>query len=319
VIRYYDEGLKMALKLRLCAAYAVASLVLLSGCNAYLSTKTASGFTPNVQTKAHIRSWALPESKHDTLLYISDFYGVHVYSYPSGTLVGELEDFQSPAGLCSDKAGNVFVTDTEAQKVYEFAHGGTQPIATLYDNYASFNAFACSVDRATKTLAVTSADSNDVFLFKDEAGSPIIYKNPYAFGYFCTYDGSGNLFTRGTDNHIAELSKGSTSFTNIKLSERVHDIVGFAWDGNYLSINGNSPSNVNYRVQVNGRKATIVSKASLLQAKFVVQFTLYNHQLIGPDQNANRVSFWKYPKATNPVKTIGELELPEGSTISLGH
>lgn len=256
------------------------------------------------------------EAEHDTLLYISDFSGVHVYSYPSEKPVGELGGFQSPEGLCSDKAGNVFITDTEAHRVYEFAHGGTRPLATLYDDYANFNAFACSVDRTTNTLAVTSADSNQVFLFAGEGGSPVIYNNPYAFGYFCTYDESGNFFTRGTNNHIAELPRDETKFKNIRLSKPVKDIVGFAWDGQHLSINGTLPTVVNYRIRTRGRAGSIISSARLAQAKFVVQFTIYHHQLIGPDQSLNQVLFWSYPKLGKPVGTISGLQLPQGSAIS---
>jgi len=44
-------------------------------------------------------SWMLPEAKSEDLLYISDVTGVHVFSYPKGTLVGDLTGFASPQGL----------------------------------------------------------------------------------------------------------------------------------------------------------------------------------------------------------------------------
>jgi hypothetical protein len=115
------------------------------------------------------------------------------------------------------------------------------------------------------------------------------------------------------------LPRGSSEFRNIKLSQPISDLVGFAWDGKYVSVNGDLPSNINYRIRVRNSTATIVGKSNLLDAKYVMQFTVFNHQLIGPDQNASQVSFWKYPGGGNPVKTIAGLELPEGSTISLAH
>jgi hypothetical protein len=74
----------------------------------------------------------LPEAKNDTLLYISTYTGVEIYSYPKLKPVGELgvaEGF----GLCSDKAGNVFVTviSPGLSAVYEYPHGGEQRIATF--------------------------------------------------------------------------------------------------------------------------------------------------------------------------------------------
>ncbi len=236
---------------------------------------------------------------------------------PSGQPVMTLTGFESPAGLCSDKAGNVFVDDTMASVVYEFAHGGTQPIAELYSYTDAFSPIGCTVDPRADNLAVLNLDTNQVFVFQNETGTPETYNNPYALGYYgCTYDGSGNLFMRGTTSHIAELAKGSTTFENIKLNGNIQDLVGFAWDGKYLSIDSNNPSNVNYRIRVKGTKATIVRKASLRGAEFVFQFTIYDGQFIGPDGDASKVSFWKYPNIGNPVKQIA-LELPVGTAISL--
>ncbi|HEY2477013.1 MAG TPA: hypothetical protein VGI19_19690, partial [Candidatus Cybelea sp.] len=63
---------------------------------------------------------------------------------------------------------------------------------------------------------MTSADSHDVFVFKNESGTPRIYTDPYDYGDFCTYDASGNLFLNGKNKngvamHIGELPRdGST-------------------------------------------------------------------------------------------------------------
>jgi hypothetical protein len=120
----------------------------------------------------------------------------------------------------------------------------------------------------------------------------------------------------GSAGHIAELARASNQFKNIKLSERLKDLVGFAWDGQHLSINSNGPAVVNYRIDVNGGKATVIRSARLLGARWVYEFTLYKHQLIGPDISGY-VYLWKYPRAAEPVKEIGYLQTPEGSAISL--
>jgi hypothetical protein len=261
----------------------------------------------------------LPEAKSEDLLYISTFDGVIVYSYPSDKQVGLLSGSGSEAyGLCSDEAGNLFVTDLEAQAVYEYAHGGTQPIAT-FTQYPSqdFSPIDCSVDPVTDNLAVESADSYSVYIFKHEGQTATIYENPYAYGYFCTYDGSGNFFARGTQYHIAELPKGSSTFTNIKLSRPIEDLEGFAWDGKYLSITNYTTTNTDYRIHVHGSRATIVSSSILTNAKFVRQFTIYNHRFIAPDEDASQVTFWKYPGFGNSTGAIQGLTDPEGSAISV--
>ena len=302
-----------------------AAITLLSGCSAppgQSPTATTQSWR-DIERHAVNGSWMEPEAKKGTLLYVS-FEGeaVNVYSYSTDRLVGQLTGFGDVAGLCSDKDGNVFATDTFSSVVYEFAHGGTQPIATLYSGTNDFRPIGCAVDPTTNNLAVTTADNHAIFIFKNESGTPTLYSNPYAYGQFCTYDDAGNLFTRGTTSHIAELPKGSSTFQNLKLTERnLKDLVGFVWDGKYLSVNdninnGHRDTNVNYRIHVADQTATIVGKTRLRGAKFVFQFTIYNQQLIGADEQASKVSFWKYPNIGTPVKAIS-VAAPLGLAISL--
>lgn len=63
------------------------------------------------QSRAH--GWMLPGATSMNLLYVSDQgKGVlFAFSYPKGDLVGEVTvPSKYPSGLCSDGAGNVFVT-----------------------------------------------------------------------------------------------------------------------------------------------------------------------------------------------------------------
>lgn len=157
------------------------------------------------------------------------------------------------------------------------------------------------------------------YIFENEGQTATIYRNPYSYGYFCTYDGSGNFFARGTRHHIAELRKGSSTFTNIKLSSPLEDLVGFAWDGRYLSIGTNDSTFtvVDYRVRVQGSKATIVDSRTLSGAEEMFQFTIYKGTFIGPDLHEQQVIFWKYPRLRQPVGAIQGLTEPIGSAISV--
>src|ERR1700688_4758776 len=74
--------------------------------------------------------------------------GTCILSYPQGKLVGSFSTFGG--GVCSDAQGNVFLTHNGT--VYEFAHGGTTPIATL--SLPGNSAVGCSVDPVTGNLAV---------------------------------------------------------------------------------------------------------------------------------------------------------------------
>jgi hypothetical protein len=78
------------------------------------------------------RSWMKPAAKGGALLYVTDAtYDVYAYSWPKVQPVGTLTGFNGPSGACTDKHGDLFVVNTYASQVIEYAHGGTTPIATV--------------------------------------------------------------------------------------------------------------------------------------------------------------------------------------------
>ena len=104
------------------------------------------------------RSWMAPGAKGHTLLYVSNYDGndVFVYTYPGGKLVGTLTGFYGPDGVCADKKGDVWIVNdyetNSGENIVEYKHGGTTPIATVYDPaYVPTN---CSVNPINGDLAV---------------------------------------------------------------------------------------------------------------------------------------------------------------------
>lgn len=302
---------------------------LLAGCGGSQPPLVAPGtIQQSIPIAAHVErdgSWMLPEAKKDTLLYVSADYGVTVYSYPSARQVGVLNG-PDGQGLCSDKDGNVFVTYLQGNAVYEYAHGATQPMRILYayDYSEDFNPYGCSVDPTTNTLAVTGLDGYDVFFFKDETGMPTVYRNPYSYGYFCTYDDRGNFFEHGGKDDIAELPRGSSTFENIHMSRRIGEgFFGVAWDGSFLStIAGTSASSVfDYRIRVKDSHATIISSTKIVRGRWLRQFTIYKGHFISPvwnvAQHTTQVAIWHYPGFGKTVGKIEGLSEPVGTTISV--
>ena len=102
---------------------------------------------------------------------------------------------------------------------------------------------AAPIDPGTNNLAVQQDGTHNLYIFKHEKSKATAYYNPYGYGYLgaLTME-AGNFFMRGTPNHISELPKGSSTFTNIKLSRHMLP-EGIAWVGKYLSItNGDTIS-----------------------------------------------------------------------------
>jgi hypothetical protein len=274
-------------------------------------------------------SWMSAGAAKLDLLYISDVgtNEVYAYSYPDGKLQGTLTGFNTPLRLCSDKAGDVFITDTNNKQIVEYAHGGSAPIATLADRNEL--PMDCAVDSKTGNLAVTNygpAGSNvgDVVIYKRAAGTPKIYSSKNAIAYlFCDYDKKGNLYVSGLtykyDFILLELVRGAPKFKTITLDQKFGGWGGVQWDGTDLAI-GDGASTV-YRFAISGNVGTKVHTMHLGGAVNVAQFWLHAGTLIGPDgpNGGHRdVGLWTYPDGGAEIGTIGgTFQNPSGATISL--
>ena len=109
------------------------------------------------------KSWMLPEARREDLVYAGSRYAdsVYVFNYANGNLVGTLTGIHRPQDLCSDKNGNVWVTEDtngsyEAGQIEKYAHGYRHPLITLKDARAPVD---CSVDPKTGDLAVANANA----------------------------------------------------------------------------------------------------------------------------------------------------------------
>jgi len=270
------------------------------------------------------RSWMAPEAKSEDLLYISDYDGVHVFSYPKGLHVGDITGFVSPAGLCSNKKGDVFVTDTPAYRVYEYAHGSTEPLKTLYDNSVDFGPFDCSVDPTTGNVAATNLDSGFVVVFPKAEERPKVYY-PHTMHrvsmYMCAYDDEGDLFVDqiynrdGRHEYIGELRKVTKQFQVYLLDPRITHPGGIQFDGKHVVIE-DLDSHIVYRLRFSGTKAAVIGSALLDGTPWVEQYWIQGETLIGPDANST-VYFWKYPQGGSPVSSVQRFTLDVGSTVSL--
>jgi hypothetical protein len=186
-------------------------------------------------------------NKKSTLLYVSAFNGddVNVYDYPSGTQVGMLTGFSSPAGQCVDAKGDVYIANMTSGVVDEYAHGGKKPINTYT---TSGDAFGCSVDK-DNDLAVTdflgkSYSAGSITVFPKGSGKGVVYDDPTDCRYIWTagYDDKGNLVAIA-ENQASEavtfcaLLKGSKSLTTLTASGfTIYSPDSTMWDGKYLAL-----------------------------------------------------------------------------------
>jgi hypothetical protein len=267
----------------------------------------------------HGHSWMGPSASGQDLLYVTNGgENVWVYTYPKGELVGTLTGFISPLGECVDSAGDVFIV-TLADKtgtssiIYEYAHGGTQPIAVLEDpNWAR----GCAINPMTGDLAVAG---DGVAIFDHASGDPTLYNSSVFRFYYCGYDAGGKLYLSGDDGqylnraYLVRLLSGSGQFEEITLGKTLYVSGDFwpsvQWDGKHMTISSASPGTRHgspalvYRLQISGSSATIVGTTTLGPARrqFTSQLWIAGKKIVGAyNRHGSRVSRWPYPGGGAP-------------------
>jgi hypothetical protein len=278
------------------------------------------------------RSWMSPAAQGGDLLYVSDTSGsVYAYSYPTGKLVGTLTGFRGPSGLCSDPAGNVFVVDTPVDDILKYVHGGKTPIEVLH--VIGYYPVGCAVNAATGDLAVANYTSNpqlgpgSVTIFRKGKGTGRSYQDSNFNEYFfCSFDSKGNLYVDGTNagttrTQLAELPRGSRSFTDITLNQSLGPYPGAVqWDGKYVAIQ-DATTSVLYRISVAGSTGTVVGKTRFKgdRSTLVAQFWIDGSTIVVPYGTAKRsvlkIGFWPYPAGGAFAKSI---DAPRGSSELFG-
>ena len=156
-------------------------------------------------------------TKSGDLLYVSEDTSpatIFVYSWPGVKLLNTVRTPGTNYGgaECTDPSGDVFVTSTMysgyGSTIYEYAHGGATPIASLSD---PGQAFGCAVDPQSGNLAVTNrggftnpngTSQGDLAVYVAGGGSPtMLYPSQSINGFVsCAYDNQSNLYLAGSDS-----------------------------------------------------------------------------------------------------------------------
>lgn len=285
----------------------IVAAVALSGC---------TGSTlPSNTTGALAAASRVSSAAGKNLLYVTGACGgTCILSYPKGKVVSALS--VAGASLCSDKSGNVFMpTSTGSSKavVYEFAHGGTQPIATL--NLSGILAEGCAVDPKSGDLAVTylcsGCNYGPVAIFPNAQGTPSVYSQSGVFLSYCGYDGKGNLFADGNGGNgfaLLELPSGGSTLGQISVSQSISTAGAVQWDGTDLAIEDLTNPAI-YRFTISGSTATLAGTVTLKGAgSYVAPSWIQGGTVLvpfgGTSYSPQYVGYWKYPSGGNAKKVV---------------
>jgi hypothetical protein len=304
--------------------------------------------TTRSETKApaYAKSWMLPSARRTpNLLYISNQGSgtVSVYNYKNGsdlTLVGTLTGFSQPGGMCTDKRGNVYVTDYPVRRIDIYAHGASTP-TTVIQQKVGFP-FACAIDPTTGNLAVTEEHPNahyeshatvDIYRPGDDKGQGTIYggHNTFSEAYFDAYDGRGNLFVDGTPCQssycyygggpptLFELPKGSTRFVRLTVKgATLKNPTGLDWVSPTLLLTDalTKDTPLGYKVLVSGSDATVVATLSYSGTEKPFGVGQRAKSVIVPDSATDSVRLYSLSDGS-PTGSISEgLSEPFSAVVS---
>jgi hypothetical protein len=290
---------------RLCSFAVPALLLALVGC-ATPGQSSAAFARPDVSRGAAI----LPAHGGD-VLYISGTTGVHDRTYPRLKSRGLFGNFTNPGAECADGQGNFFIAT--AGVIFEYAHGGGNPIATI-----NLDGVACSVDSLTGNLAVVTTDGLVLVYPPNPHGGwlqPHRFKPPLT-PVFCGYDDAGNLFIDGLPNNVAELIRGRKTFAPIEFDFPLRMAGEIQWDGKHLTIaNLRRIQAVIYRMAVEGNHARLLGKTFLKNSEFIRQTWIAGGFVVAGGNG--RLTLWRYPAGGKPVRLIRPVT-SYGLTVSVG-
>ncbi|HEY1883063.1 MAG TPA: hypothetical protein VGG51_08480 [Candidatus Cybelea sp.] len=346
----------MRLEFKNRTVFATAMAALLAGCGGGMSPAQPSaagaaspaqlralgtaGLVHPLRARASSRegSWMTPDAKRlKGLLYVADeaTNDVYVYSYPAGKLKGTLTGFDIPAGICSNKRGDVFILNGGGMTVDVYAHGGTSPLRVL--NLPGYPELNCSVDPTTGNLALgalAGSCGDCIAVFTKAQGTPTTYTPSGQNGIpGCGYDSHGNLYcdAYGSDGTFAlfELPHGSSNVTSIAVSGAGGLTAGsLQWDGTDVAFGAGAGPTL-YQIKLSGSTGSVAGSTSLSGAGSVWQFWITKVsggkkapkklRVIAPTYGAGNTEagYWNYPAGGAATKTITGLTQPDGAALSV--
>ncbi len=265
------------------------------------------------------------------LVYAASLLYVTIATYPDLKPTARFRFYSDTAMLCSDLAGNVFaVTFGQIPAyAYKYPHGATTPSAKLRVPQP-FDASSCSVDPATKDLAVglalnTYSSGAGVAVYRHERGKPEIYTDSQlSWAKLVAYDDSGDLFVLGLPPQhygyggqpiLLELAKGSRTFTTIN-GLPPYDLTyinGMQWDGQYIDLQY-SWSIAQFALNVRGSIGQVANWIQLNPpggvretAPGAMWLDRQNLQIVTSAHRRRSLAIFAYPQGGNAIKVTGLL------------
>jgi hypothetical protein len=256
------------------------------------------------------------QATRQRLIYISNLGDdvVNVYAFDNHQIVGQLNGFKKPHGICTDAHGNVYITNTRASSVLEFPHGGTKPIQTFSD--PGENPVDCAIARFDDLIvaneSTTSGGPGGLSYFE---GTRLVQTATFArlptvtsIGYLPAV--GFNFLTGVNANGDPQYAKFRFAFNLLPTPFASAGTVRYSGIGKDMAV-GDQSGTV---YLVHGKTVSKTIQLSGLCA--AGQFSITRKFIFVPDSCGGRVLIFPFPSGGTAFYRIGGQSEPVGTAIS---
>lgn len=263
-----------------------------------------------------------------TQIYAAGDESSFIFGYPHGRLLHEIPT--TGFSTCSDRNGNVFVT--QVRGIAKYQHGATEPVK-IYKLGAG-TIYSCSVNPQTQDLAAVvfciRGCGEEVVILRKHGPRSRYHVGPLTSLLYCAYDDKGDLFVDGyygSQFGLAELRSGGDRFINIAVDKQINAAAQIQWDGTNLAIERREDP-VIYQVAISGHTGQIVGRTRLEGIGYrATQSWIEGGTIAVPGAPYNKrpmeIFLFNYPAGGQPTKIIkgfirgGNHAMIDGVTFSV--
>jgi hypothetical protein len=308
-------------------------LAILAGCSAGTSTPGSSvpsaplsairaPIRPPVHPLARGPGWLAPAAKKcKQKLFVSSYWLEYVSIYcikakgHNQAPIGEITaGINGPEGEVADAKGNLYVANTAAGTVTEYAPGSTS-VSFTYSSDLSDPA-GVAVD-ANQKVYVTNLGSGTVTVFPQESNSPSLTIASIPYPIDVALDSSGNVYvTSFTSNfangEVLEYPPGGTQGTNLGIVTKTPGGISLDESADIVTADQRLPGVLVFPPGMTSPSKTF---AQNMNDPVPVRFNRKESSVFVGDSIENDVEVYSYPSGTLVDTITDGIDGPEGLAL----
>jgi sugar lactone lactonase YvrE len=297
------------------AATAGVAAAACSGSNPSVATPASGSFPVALQSRAGTAAHKKCKNKLFVSSYRLGYVDIYCAKGRNQAPIGKITSgIETPEGANVDGKGNLYVTNTSANTVTEYAPGGVTPEFTYSSGLG--NPAGVAID-SKQNVYVTNLSPASVVVFPQQSNSPSRKITDVAFPIDVAIDASGNAYvttyTSGFESgEILEYAPGSTTGVNLGIVTKEPGGIAIDKTGDIVTADQGLPGVL---VFPPGKTSPSETFAQNTIDPDPVRFARAEHQVYVGDAVGNDVYVYDYPSGTLVDTITDGVDGPNGLAL----